>query len=925
MCARPCPVGHYCAVGTATPEICLAGAFCPSGSSRPRSLKAAHYVDASFAEVPCPAGFFCDGGVPQPCIAGTVCPNASSAPLPCDDPRVYCPPGESEPIPVRDGWYAVSDTAGGDGEELGQVLMVGSFPCGDPRFFCSGGERKEVQSGFFSVGGGGEDTRMHEQICPAGSVCQQGVRTPCSRGHYCPIGSALELPCGGTEFFCDEEGLSAPKEVGFGNYSLPEGGNKNNRTGRRRCEPGWFCSLGTRAICPVGSYCRSGIRLTPERGHYASGTEQRPCACGPDEHFESGNCSGASTFYCVGGLRRRIPTGFLPVTVAADEMSLVHAYRNCPEHRFCNRGEEMDCPVGHECTVGQATMCPEGQASTAGRCVACALGEFVSDYQCFSCPKTGAVDCESVTGVLQFKQGWWRNASQAAKSAVPQADDFYRCLSPSDCNVTVDSGVVTCPKGATGPLCATCTDDFFRFDATCNSCDGAGSTAIIVVSLLLVLILTWAVTRKSLHPDFEGATFAIIRIVWTHAMVANSLSDTGVDWGSTMRWLLSMEAAASGMSTGLLHGAFECSGFGYHERLLTTLLAFPLCVFVVPGFGIAAWLCLRRMLKFHQKLIWGVSPRDVWVNGSLSLIYLAYPVFVAEVLKGTHFNCYTPIDGSVYVVSDFRHKCEGGVWTLSAAIAYIELFTLVPLVPLLTVLFMRRNAGRMYDPAFRQKFLFMYGGYRPSCHAWEAVVMVRKVVVVLSISAFTDSVLQLCWLQIGIAVSLMLHLSYRPYLQPKEQQVETISLCSTLAIVTLGQAITMADQHPRLQNVLRLTAVVTNVITVLLFIYQFLSEARRARLGGRTGANEEGVSEERVAGSTSNPLHAGSDKSAVKEWIDVEPSAHDAGWDLFQEPALQEVFKNPLFAHGRAHVTAAQSGPSPGVATGAKACAKGAE
>eukprot|EP00937_MAST-01D_sp_MAST-1D-sp2_P000275 g275.t1 len=227
--------------------------------------------------------------------------------------------------------------------------------------------------------------------------------------------------------------------------------------------------------------------------------------------------------------------------------------------------------------------------------------------------------------------------------------------------------------------------------------------------------------------------------------------------------------------------------------------------------------------------MFGVTPHVVWVNGVISTVYLAYPVFLTEILRGTYLNCYGPVDGRKYVFGDFRQECAGSSWTASAVVAYVELLLLVPAVPLLNVWFMRRNKNNFENAVFKRRFLFMYGGYRPGCRAWESVVMLRKAAVILSVVVFKDSVLQLCWMQIVISSALVLHVFDRPYGHPMEQRVETVSLCSTLAIVTLGQAITMAEAYPALLAGLRAVAVFTNCTTLLWFVFAFFSEARRVR------------------------------------------------------------------------------------------------
>jgi hypothetical protein len=75
----PCEPGYFCVSGATAQQVCGAvGVYCPANSSSPLTVGVGNYslpLNASAtlrsAQAPCPAGFFCTGGLRSPCDIGT--------------------------------------------------------------------------------------------------------------------------------------------------------------------------------------------------------------------------------------------------------------------------------------------------------------------------------------------------------------------------------------------------------------------------------------------------------------------------------------------------------------------------------------------------------------------------------------------------------------------------------------------------------------------------------------------------------------------------------------------------------------------------------------------------------------------------------------------------------------------------------------
>jgi hypothetical protein len=161
------------------------------------------------AQAPCPAGFFCSGGVQYPCPGGTYvlrpqsqavtdclpctpggyCPPAAAAPVACGSDSVYCPAGVSAPLPIAPGNLSV----GAPGARSGSAPCPAGLYCpGDGRgYSCPAGRYGAVQ---------GLSTSACSGACADGVLCANQTTSaagvPCPQGQYCVAGLAFPCPPG---------------------------------------------------------------------------------------------------------------------------------------------------------------------------------------------------------------------------------------------------------------------------------------------------------------------------------------------------------------------------------------------------------------------------------------------------------------------------------------------------------------------------------------------------------------------------------------------------------------------------------------------------------------------------------------------------------------------------------------------------------
>ena len=158
---------------------------------------------AGGVQLPCPAGQYGSGPLlvsptcTSPCAAGCTCPAGSTTGcgLPCGNASVFCPPGSASPARVLIGWY--------------------------------------------STGGTDASHRTKQSPCVAGSFCVAGATTLCPDGFYGASTALVSAACTGV---CSD------------GYTCPAGSVAPTAV---QCSPGGYCSNGTRAECPVGTFNES--------------------------------------------------------------------------------------------------------------------------------------------------------------------------------------------------------------------------------------------------------------------------------------------------------------------------------------------------------------------------------------------------------------------------------------------------------------------------------------------------------------------------------------------------------------------------------------------------------------------------------------------------------------------------------------------
>jgi protocatechuate 3,4-dioxygenase beta subunit len=345
-CSGPCEAGYYCpATSTSSRQVPCGGVngstpfnvYCPVGSGEPRPVLLGYYSTEGEQslrqnQTMCEPGFYCYNGLRLSCPRGTYgnesmmfnadLENRSEngsyvtsavldgvAPLTIDDTQVtgyactglcdpghYCPFNSSNPTQVEcpAGRYGIS-------YGLRDDACTDACPMGH---YCPAGSVKPTRC---PAGVYGNTTGLTAAHCNA--HCSESPCKPnsCQEGYYCPLGSvtAAMRECGNPQFYCPT-GSAEPTDVSAGYYSI---GPFPYRVDEVHYTIGPFPVDYNRirtdqAICPVGYFCKAGIKQPCPEGTYGDTTGLMTNTCNgpcPLGHFCPAGTSAPTRHRCPAG------------------------------------------------------------------------------------------------------------------------------------------------------------------------------------------------------------------------------------------------------------------------------------------------------------------------------------------------------------------------------------------------------------------------------------------------------------------------------------------------------------------------------------------------------------------------------------------------------------------------------------------------
>jgi hypothetical protein len=476
-----CPAGTYGnATGLETAACsgpCAAGYYCPVGSRGQYGNKAdgSAATGAANSTSVCPIGSYCAQGsaLPSACPAGTYGNAAGLTTATCSGPCAaghYCPEGSS-------GQYGGTATTAASSTTKCQV---GSYSTGGATTAscrrCRAGRYGTATAMTTSACSG---PCIAGYYCPAGSTGEYGntattataatnatPSTKCPPGHYCPTGTGSPIPCAAGTFGNATAGATTPctSACPAGKYCCP---GTTSSSSSQTCPAGYYCPIGsgpplTGAACSTDAYGSSGSYSTVTIGAVTAGIPAIPCPAGRAS-AATGRSNNLSCVNCDAGYYSNAGSSQCTACPAGSFSSAAGstACRLCPTNTYS---------TGSITGTSSCTPCLEGQysASGASTCSACPLGTTSLASGSGSSGSGGSSICRACpAGKYGTTTG---SASICNNCPINTYSEVIGATSSGTCNMCANGS--TAPAGsASASACTVCpTNSIINAAGVCVTC-----------------------------------------------------------------------------------------------------------------------------------------------------------------------------------------------------------------------------------------------------------------------------------------------------------------------------------------------------------------------------------------------------------------------------------------------------------------------
>jgi hypothetical protein len=453
---------------------------------------------------------------------------------------------------------------------------------------------------------------------------------------------------------------------------------------------------------------------------------------------------------------------------------------------------------------------------------------------------------------------------------IDDATRFYVCPSKSNCAVNETSGAVTCMQNSAGVLCALCTPGYTSGSAAesgsgCSECPSSVIEVLwpwlLVATLVIAVALVWFKGGgREWWEDFRrrvlnGRDMGLVVLfkLGTGFFQVVLLQPAVYDVRFPQLYL-DFLAQFKFLKFGLPFQSFVCFiPTNYHDRVYSAT-ALSTTILAALGMGIA------RSGHSHGCLL------------SLFIVpsYLLYPSISALFFQT--FNC-REIDQSRFLTPDLSINCDSSEHARAEGVARLMIGAFSIGLPAIyqALLYPHRHQlasslsheGTGGSGSFRM-FKFLYDDYKPQYYWWEALEIVRKLLLTGVLVQFQKgSLIQTVMAIVIIVLHMLLLAHFKPYKRPRDGAVSLFVYAMLLAVF-FGALLLSAQAALPEEHVLRRGISTTTVAVVLIF----------SVLSVFFVAVVIAVDEVRVAATSPVLQHAGSKRPVVFEHYRDEARFH---------------------------------------------------
>eukprot|EP00698_Gefionella_okellyi_P023553 TRINITY_DN8082_c0_g4_i1.p1 TRINITY_DN8082_c0_g4~~TRINITY_DN8082_c0_g4_i1.p1 ORF type:complete len:630 (-),score=118.58 TRINITY_DN8082_c0_g4_i1:8-1897(-) len=455
---------------------------------------------------------------------------------------------------------------------------------------------------------------------------------------------------------------------------------------------------------------------------------------------------------------------------------------------------------GAQCNCQQLFFWPPQPDNVTGlNCIACPVSAYSPVSWC-QCDRGTLDSCYAVQNTLS---GAW-TALECPYIASPYVTacsfriETARCSNALHCQ---------CAPGYMNRRCAQCAEGYFTSGRACSLCNPVLKwllptlyVIVIVVFLLYLLRVQGSRTGTLKIASFYGQSLLLV------------VSNASVPWPQAINSILQASSHTGSLSL----TALECVVEGI------TLSQLYAVYMVTPA--VLVLVCLVIFLFRRKSSDAQVAARagSVFVSMTLSVLLTTYFDVSVKVLSAFSCTLTDAADSQHMYLNAFPWiACDassGSVYQGLLAAGVLGCLIYMAGVPAMAlVLLARARRGDLQSDDNMRRLGFIYGCYRPTVFYWEAVLLLRRMVLALTLTVmpFTAPEISVVFIMFVLLFSIAAQHSLQPFASALENRLEQLVLY-VLTVTFLGVYVsqTSADT-PSPLTWLPVVLVVLNVFAAL--------------------------------------------------------------------------------------------------------------
>ena len=335
---------------------------------------------------------------------------------------------------------------------------------------------------------------------------------------------------------------------------------------------------------------------------------------------------------------------------------------------------------------------------------------------------------------------------------IPQP---YRCPMTEACKGGLNS---SCEAGYEGPLCAVCSDGYYKQLKKCKLCPTKGwmigQLAIMgAIIILLVILVVWRSKKKSKNDtgrSFLDEVLGKLKVIIGFYQVTSGIMKafSYIKWPRSLSFIGEYSEIAQGniLQIAPLHcvlPSLELDAFGSLFAAMGLNIAAVIVALV--SLALATWTSTRHILNEEGRMKKKEHIKAVVMRNLFFFLFVSYLntcVKTAQVLPlACHKICVNKKGESCeqYLKADYSINCNGERYSRLVFAGYCSIVYVIALPGAAFIAIWKRQRGEKKnetndtngpgDQSTVQTGLrFLHENYKPHCWYWELVETVRKVI-----------------------------------------------------------------------------------------------------------------------------------------------------------------------------------------------------